>query len=525
VRRAFGIPGGESLELIEALRRVDIPYVLTHHETAAGFMAAATAQLSGVPGVCIVTRGPGAMNLYPSIATAYLDRRAVVAISGDHPPAGTATARPRDTHQRLPLVDLYAPVTKWAGRLGPGNLAETLGQSWQAALQGRPGPIFWSFASADAERVMPSDAPAPDAWSDHSVDPVGPMLGAAMIRIQAAHRPLLVAGIGVARDGVDRELVALAEHLGCPVIVTQQVKGWFPEDHPLFAGTFGLYHDEPLHELMVEADLIVAVGLDGADFYKRWRATTPVVSLADGEADDATFQPTVASDGDLAEQLRRARELTGPSEWPEDRATAARRAMVEIIRPRGAHAPDGDGRRMPPQVAISELRRAFPRDGILTVDVGSHKLVVVQQWRTSRPNSFICSNGLSPMGTGLPFAIGAQLERPDARVACVLGDGGFLMYTGELETVARLKLPIVLLLMVDDALSSIKVKQVRKDYPSSGVEFSRPDYGAIARGFGFDHARVADRAACRAALERALAGERPALIEAIVDPDEYEATQ
>ncbi|MCI0583265.1 MAG: thiamine pyrophosphate-dependent enzyme, partial [Chloroflexi bacterium] len=343
-------------------------------------------------------------------------------------------------------VELYTPITKWADRLGPANLAEALGCSWQAAVQRRPGPIFWSFASADAEREMPPGAPPPEAWDDRSIESTGPMLGAAMIRIQAARRPLLVVGIGVARDGVDRELVALAEHLGCPVVVTQQVKGWFPEDHSLFAGTFGLYRDEPLCELMEEADLIVAVGLDGADFYKRWRAATPVVSLADGEADDATFQPTVASDGDLAEQLRRARELTGRSDWPEDRATTARRAIVEIIRPRGPHAPDGDGQRMPPQVAISELRRAFPRDGILTVDVGSHKLVVVQQWRTSQPNSFICSNGLSPMGTGLPFAIGAQLERPDTPVACVLGDGGFLMYTGELETVARLKLPILLLL-------------------------------------------------------------------------------
>jgi len=128
-------------------------------------------------------------------------------------------------------------------------------------------------------------------------------------------------------------------------------------------------------------------------------------------------------------------------------------------------------------------------------------------------------------GLGLPFAIAAQIEHPERPVACVLGDGGFLMYTGELETVARLHLPIVMLLMVDDAMSSIKVKQVRRGYPSVGVDFSRPDYAAIARGFGLEHARVADRASCRAALARAFESRRPTIVEAIVDPAEYETTQ
>lgn len=129
------------------------------------------------------------------------------------------------------------------------------------------------------------------------------------------------------------------------------------------------------------------------------------------------------------------------------------------------------------------------------------------------------------MGTGLPFAVAAALARPDLPVACVLGDGGFLMYAGELETVARLRLPIVLLLMVDDAMTSIRVKQLRRGYPTTGTDFSRPDYGAIAAGFGFGHARVADRRACRAALARALGAGRPFLVEAVVDPAEYDNTQ
>ncbi len=524
VRRVFGIPGGESVELIEALRRLGVDYVLAHHEAAAAFMAAATAQLSGVPGVCIVTRGPGAMNLYPGIATAHLDRRAVVGISGDHAPADP----PPDTHQRLPLVDLFAPITAWSGRLTAETLAITLPEAWDAALRGRPGPAYWAFPSAEATRELPThvEPPArPPGGAAGHADPPGALLDLALERIAAARRPLLIVGMGVARDGLADGLLGLAERLACPVLVTPQVKGWFPEDHPLFAGTFGMYRDEPLYALMEEADLLVGIGLDGADFFKRWRTRRPVVSLADGGAEDSTFAPEIASDGDLEIQLARACAVPRRSDWPADRANVARLAIAEIVRPKLATAPDGDGQQMPPQVAIEELRGALPRDGILTVDVGSHKIVVVQQWRAYEPNTFLCSNGLSPMGTGLPFAIGAQLERPDTPVACVLGDGGFLMYTGELETVARLGVPIVLLLMVDDALSSIKVKQDRAGYPSVGVEFSRPDYAAVARGFGLAHARVADRASCRAALDRAIAERRATLVEALVDPAEYATTQ
>jgi acetolactate synthase-1/2/3 large subunit len=522
VRRAFGIPGSEAIELLEAMRRQGVDYVLTHHEAAAGFMAQATAQLTGVPGIAVVTRGPGAMNLYPAVATAQLDRRPFVAVSADHPPAGPAG--PRDTHQRLPLVDIFGAVTKWAGRLSADTLDAQMAESWTCALSPRPGPVYWSFPAAEVEREVPAGAAPPPGRRPST--PPGKDCGVAADRLKAARRPLLMIGVGVQhRPELAGQLVALAERLGCPAIVTPQAKGWFPESHPLFAGTFGTYRDEMLHALMEEADLILAVGLDGVDFFKRWRTATPVVSVAEAGADDPTYRPVVASDGGLSAQLDELIGAARPGEWSTRAARAARDAVAELLVPRGATAPDGDGTCMPPQAAVEELRRAFPSDGILAVDVGSHKIVVVQGWRAERPNTFLCSNGLSPMGTGLPFAVAAALARPDLPVACVLGDGGFLMYAGELETVARLRLPIVLLLMVDDAMTSIRVKQLRRGYPTTGTDFSRPDYGGVAAGFGFGHARVADRRACRAALERALAAGRPFLVEAVVDPAEYDNTQ
>lgn len=525
VRRVFGVPGGELVELIEALRRLEVPFILTHHEASAAYMAAATGELSGVPGVCLATRGPGAVNLFAGVAAAYLDRRPLIAFTGDHTPA----AAKRDTHQNLPLIDLYRPISRLAEQLTADNAAELLPRAAARAAGPRPGPVFLPFPAAEATREAATAIPPPRAGDCAT----GPGRDSACLTsrgvklLGSSRRPLLMAGIGLAsRSECVERLRALAEAWACPVLVTPQVKGFFPEDHPLFAGAFGMYRDEPLHNLMEQADLIVAIGLDGVDFFKRWRTATPVLSLAAEGASDVTYQPMEAIDGRLPDLLAAALQARGSgSDWSVEDAAAAREAIAEVVRPRLATAPDGNGERMPPQTAIEELRRLLPADGICTVDVGSHKIVVVQQWRAYAPRTFICSGGLSPMGTGLPFAIAAKLEQPEREVVCICGDGGLLMYAGELATASRLGLKLTILLMADQALSSIKVKQVRADYPSTGVEFRRPNWGALAGSLGFRHARVGRRSDCAAALGQALAGDAPTLIEASVDPEEYNTTQ
>jgi acetolactate synthase I/II/III large subunit len=521
VRRAFGVPGGESVELIEAMRRLDIRFILTHHEVPAGFMAGMTGELSGVPGVCLGTRGPGAVNLFAGISTNFVDRRPLIAFTGDHTPA----AAERDTHQYLPLADLFRPVTRLSEQITADNCAELLPRAAARAMGPQPGPVFLPFPVAEATREVPGD-PAPAAPERNRGRLTG-LTDEARQRLAGSQRPILMAGIGMAAAPRSAAtLLQVAETWGAPVMVTQQVKGYFPEDHPLYAGVFGMYRDEPLHALMEAADLIVAVGLDGVDFFKRWRTETPVLSLAPEDADDRTYQPALSVDGPLPELLASA--LTARpngSGWSPDDAAEARLGIAEIVRPKLATAPDGTGELMPPQAAIDELRRLFPRDGICTVDVGSHKIVLIQQWQAYAPQTFLCSGGLSPMGTGLPFAIAAKLERPEREVVCVCGDGGLLMYSAEMATAKRLGLKLTILLMADQALSSIKVKQVRSNYPSTGVEFQRPDWGSLARGFGFNHLRVGRRSDCAEALHHAISGDEPTLVEACVDPEEYNTTQ
>lgn len=516
VPRVFGLPGGENVELIEALRREAIPYVLAHQETPAAYMAAITGELSGAPGVCIATRGPGAANMVGGVATALLDRRPLLAFSGIHEPTSSMT------HQNLALVDLFRPIAKHAAVLTAGNVAETLGPACSLALAGRPGPVFLALPGAEAARELPgpldpllveSSAPRPD-------------LTRVVDRLRAARRPLLVGGIGLtARRGTAAALRALAERLEAPVLLTSQVKGWFPEGHRLFAGTYGMYRDQPLQALLDEADLVLALGLDGTDFFKPWRCATPTISLAEGGARDPTFPAAIALDGNLVEMLAELAEAARPSEWPADRGAAARAAIAEALSSRGPSAPDGRDGKLPPQTVVEELRRALPRHGQLAVDVGSHKIVATMQWPAYEPHTYLSSNGLSPMGTAIPFAIAGALQQPERPTAVLVGDGGLLMYPGELETIARLGLPITIVVMVDDALSSIKVKQVRQGYPAVGVDFSRPGYASLAAAFGLRHARATSRAELRQALAAAVQAGTATLVEAIVDPDQYEHTQ
>lgn len=519
LERAFGLPGGEAIPLMEGLRQVGAPFVLTHHESAAGYMAGTTGLLTGVPGLCIVTRGPGAVNMVSSVAMAFLDRLPLIAVSGDLEPSQVGVF----THQWLDLVNLFKPITKASGRLMADNIETALPEAVELARSGRPGPVYFAFPGSEANKEL-------EHLGDMSAEEIGkryapqrkaeplPDLTALIDAVRGARAPIMMAGLGVSYSRTGADLVETAEHLQVPVTVTAQSKGHFPEDHPLFAGTFGVYTDAPIYQLIQEADLVLAVGLDGVEFFKVWKVQTPVVSVAPANAEDPSYSPELAVDGDLSSILAAIRREVEPRPgWTLSRVARCRQEVEEMMTPRVAEA---DGR-VAPQAAVAELRRVLPRNGILTVDVGAHKLVALAQWPAYEPETFLTTNGLSSMGYAVPGAIAAGLARPGRPVVALIGDGGFLMYTGELETLARLKLPVTVVVLNDAALSSIKVKQAKRNLPPVGVDFGEPDYVGLARGFGLLGFRARTREECRRAFEQALESGQGAVVEVATYYDEY----
>jgi len=519
LQRAFGLPGGEAISLMEGLRQVDIPFILSHHESAAGYMAGTTGLLTGVPGLCIVTRGPGAVNMVSAVAMAHLDRLPLIAISGDLEPSQVG----RFTHQWLDLVNLFQPITKSSGRLLADGIETTLPQALELSRSGRPGPVYFAFPGSEANRELPhlGDMSVEEIGRRYSVAPkVGTKADPSDVidALRAAKAPILMAGQGVAFSRTSTALVATAEHLRTPVTVTAQSKGCFPEDHPLFAGTFGVYTDAPIYDLIQEADLILAVGLDGVEFFKPWKIQVPVVSVAPAGADDPSYSPKAAADGDLSSLLGAIRKEIGKgSGWTLERIGGCRKEVETMMIPEIAEK----GGRVAPQTVLEEMRKLLPREGILTVDVGAHKLVAMAQWPAFAPETFLTTNGISSMGYAIPGAVAAKLARPEKQVAAFMGDGGFLMYTGELETLARLKLPVTVVVMNDAALSSIKVKQAKRNLPPIGVDFGEPDYAGIARDFGLLGMKATSREEFRKVFQQALGSGRGAVIEVAAYYDEY----
>ena len=511
VRHVFGHPGGEVVDLIEGFRQAGLEFVLTRHETAAAFMAEATASSTGVPSACLGTLGPGATNLVTGVAQAYLDRAAVLVFTGQLPADRYEIA----THQRLDLGALFAPVTKWQARVTAANAMAVTERALRVAMRPRRGPVYLEVPSdvprQDAVEGIRRSAPAV-AKPEGAIDPESVQEAARLLA--ESRRPAILAGLDALDDRVAEPLRRLAEAWSCPVMVSPKAKGIFREDHPLFLGTIEGLGTAKLYEWIDASDLVLMVGFDPVEFDRDWTARAPVVHVGPLPNDDRYYASAVEVIGSVHQALEHLAAAARPDAKVDAGEIRAFRATFQAY----VHPAR---QRLTAQQVLAELRAALPEDALLTCDVGYNKAVAAQCWPAYRPRTFLVSNGLSSMGYGLPAAIALKLLHRDRPVACVLGDGGFAMSMAELETAARLGLGVIVVVLVDDALSQIKAAQERKGYPVTGTTFGALDYLGIAAGFGLRGVTVTDVAGCRAAFRSAGEAERPVLVAAQVDPGAY----
>jgi len=515
VRHVFGVPSGGWVDYMEALRTTDgIDFVLTSHEGGASFMADICGRLTGVPGVCFGTFGPGATNLSTGVGGAYLDRSPMIALTDEMP----AAMRSRTVQMGIDHQALFRPITKWTTRLEAETLNETLTEAARMAVSGRPGsvhiglPVGLSAVDAGPTSVgRPVTAPpaTPDAGA----------IDALVTAFGAARKPILAVGLGAVHAQMQDRIVALAEKFGLPVVLTPMAKGMIPESHPSYAGV--LFH--ALSDLVglthVDADLVVAIGYDPVEFnFEGWMRDGLAIASIDVEPVDIdTAKHPVAADvvGDIGASLDALLALdAGAKDW--DMAGVAARTAELFAR----LSPDSN--RFGPCAALEVLRDVLPDDGIMTCDVGAHTHLIGQKWPTPGTGLQIMSNGWSSMGFGLPAAIAAKLCRPDTPVCTVVGDGGFLMTVGELATAVREKLPIVILVFTDNDLALIRIKQEKKANPIYGTPVRTEGTIGGPSLFGVPVVTVADPEALRAALIDGFAADGPVIVEALLDSREYD---
>ena len=506
VRYVYGHPGGEVVDLIEGFREAGLEFVLAKHETAAAFMAEAAATATGIPGVCLATLGPGATNLVTGVAHAYLDRAPVLAFSGQLPAERYEIA----THQRLDLRHLFAPITKWQATVSSTNAAAVVERALRVAQRPRRGPVYLEVPSDISKQdtvdvALPRFATEPVSAIDEDA------IRTAAARLRGSERPLLLVGMDANEDAVAGPLRRLAEAWSVPVMVSPKAKGIFREDHPLFLGTIEGLGTAYLYDYIDMCDLVLMVGFDPVEFDRDWTARARIVHIGVVPNDDRYYGSEVEVVGPIDTALERLTPDPTRKLSP-DEIRAFRDAFAARLRPSSA--------RLTPQQVLAELRVALPEDAVVTCDVGYNKAVSAQCWQSYRPRTFFLSNGLSSMGYGLPAALALKMAEPARNVACVLGDGGFAMSMAELETGVRLGLGVLIVVLVDDALSQIRAGQERKGYPVIGTTFGSIDYSKLGAAFGIEAKSVSTLAECRDAF-RTPPTDRPLLVAARIDPNAY----
>ncbi len=510
----FGLPGGEEVEILDSIRRSEIDFTLVHHESSAAFMASATARLTGRPSACLATLGPGATNIVTGVAHAYLDRAPVIVIT-----AGTSQQMfPSHSHQTLDLEALFSPITKASIRLKPNGAHETVRGAISLATTGRPGPVHLHIGNDVAATEISAPNPGPTLPSS---EPAGnDNFQRARQLLSDSKRPILIAGLGLEPEGPYKEILQLAEAVHAPVIVTPKAKGAISDDHPLAAGTIGLTRTDPAYEVLDQADCVVAVGFDVVELVKPWEHPAPLIWLAPWPNQDPRLPAAAEVIGPMGPALRSLAEAESHPDdgWGANIVDAHRSKYPILPSTRSTSA------RIAPQAVLRVLREYLDREALITTDVGSHKILTCLEWQAFVPNRFLVSNGLSSMGYSLSAAIAAGLNLRNTSIVCTVGDAGLLMSMGELATLARLDIPVTVVVFKDHALDLIRSHQNRVGQPTFGTEFTAPDFVQIAEAYGIPAESVSTEDALTAVVRKFIPSMKPALIEVEIDPSTYSTT-
>jgi acetolactate synthase I/II/III large subunit len=515
IRHGFGVPSGNVLPLMEAMRTGGIAFVLTAHEGSAAFAADVTGRITGKPGLCIATLGPGATNLTTGVGSAWLDRSPLIAI--------TCTLNEAQLGRRMQMwIDhhaLFRPITKATFRLRTGEIVSTMAQALGTALSEPQGPVHLD---------LPEDvalAPAPEATGE-PVNPL-PLISASETSIaqagewlRSAGRPLAVIGANAMRMQDPQRLRAFVERHNIPFATTMMAKGMIDEEHPLSLGCIERAMRKLQRDLIQSADLVVGLGYDTVEVaYEAWVGNVPVLHVGTEHADvDPGVRIAHEVVGDLDASIARLAALPAAgNDWPAQSMRQHRERFRNALRPAMAG--------FAPYQAIDVLRKVLPRQGVLVCDVGAHTHQIGSQWTAHAPRTFLCTNGWSSMGFGIPAALAAKLARPELPVVCMLGDGGFQMTCGEVAVARREGLAIPFVVLDDRWLSLIKVKQERQGLPCYGTAVS-PDGRPLppAHYFGVRTVGVESAAKLERELHNALAADGPTIIEAAVDGAHYSQT-
>jgi len=498
VQRIFGLPGEENLAVVESLRKSRIELVLTRHEQAASFMAATQGRLTGAPGVCLSTLGPGALNFTTGAAYAYLGAMPMVIITGQKAIKSARQAR----FQLVDIVGSMRPITKMTRQIVSADaIPAMVRDAFRVAMEERPGPVHLE---------LPEDIAAEDCAA--SLIPTHPILRpvpspaavkSAVELILAAKRPLIMIGAAGNRPRLVETLSDFVRRTQIPFFNTQMGKGAVTGNSELYLGTAALSERDYVHEAIERADLIIAIGHDTVEkppFLMGASGDPKVVYVGYVSATvEQVFHPDAEVIGDIGATVAALADALHQRVKPAGEFLKLRDEILGHLNERA------EDNRFPviPQRLVHDVRKVVPEDGIVCLDNGMYKIWFARNYRTTVANTLLLDNALATMGAGLPSAISAKCLNPGKRVLAVCGDGGFMMNSQEMETAVRLKLDLVVLVIEDNAYGMIRWKQAVDHFADFGMTFGNPDFVAYANSYGAYGHRVKATADLIPTLEQA----------------------
>ena len=530
VRHVFGIVGATFLDVLDALyddRSVE--YINVRHEQAAAFMADGLARVTDLPGVCLVTSGPGATNLLTGVAAAYVAHSPIIVLVG-----GVALDHlQKDAFQEFDLLSMFRPVTKLAVQVTRADrIPELLRAALRAAMTGRRGPVFVEIPrDVLNDQTIDADMLGADRYRPiHPQPPHADAIREAVRMLRGAERPLMLVGGGATRAGANDLVLQLAERCGMPIITAYGRNDAVPNAHPLYVGPLGRAGAPEAAAACRRADVLLVIGSRLGHFTSHFdqRAITPGTAIiqVDVESKDiGRYYPVALGiQADARETCAALRGALGDSGSPAG-ATGWRDGVAKLRTQRQARlAAEAalDSKPMKPQRVYAELRRVLPADTIVALDAGAAPAYGYDRLSFSRPRTFLTPLDLGGLGFAFPIALGAKLGRPDAPVVAVHGDGGFLMNAQEIETAVRHHINAVTIVMNNNCWGSEKAYQ-KAFYDSRyiGCDIGNPRYDEYARLFGAAGFYAEHPDQIGDVMKAALGAGKPAIVEIPIDPDEF----
>ncbi|KRL05720.1 acetolactate synthase large subunit [Liquorilactobacillus oeni] len=483
VKYVFGIPGEENIHLVDALNESKlIKFILTRHEQGASFMASTYGRLTGMPGVCLATLGPGAINLMLGVADAETNSTPLVALSAQ----GGLTRLHKESHQVLDLVSMFKPITQYASMiLTPRAVPEMVRKAFSTAKRDRPGSSYLAIPQDVEEKTAPVEVKPLKIDPISVTQPTPSDIDKAVKLIAAARNPIILAGDGVLWKHAEQEVRELSELLDIPVVTTFMSKGVISDRHKNALGVVGFMRKDYENFAIDQADLVISIGFSIQQFDPQKinpHGDKKIIHINMFRQDVDSHYPVTLN---IIANIRASLQVLLQSLRSQELHFSHKTAQIrELIHNELVSGQKSDSVPLKPQTVVYATRKVLPDDAVVLVDTGAVKMWMARLYQTYLSNTCLIDNGLSTMSWTLPGAIGAKLARPDKVVVAVMGDGSFLMNSQELETAIREKLHLIIVIWEDASYGLIKWKMDMEINHHNGVDFDNPDFVKYAQSFG-----------------------------------------